>query len=251
VLKSLPLSARQVYHAGVSYNVSYALLNAADYGVAQQRERVFIVGSRSDLGLRWSFPQPTHSEERLLWEMFVNGCYWQRHQLTAPRLERGSVLAEKVTRLQNKYGFFEPEHLPWRTIRDALIGLPDPTTTHSLTDHCFRAGARAYPGHTGSEIDWPSKTIKAGDHGVPGGENMIRFPDQSLRYLTVLETKRIQSFPDDFVIAGAWGEAMRQLGNAVPVQLAEVIGRQLMQVLQVTTQIPAINPSIQCHQTDF
>jgi site-specific DNA-cytosine methylase len=47
----------------------------------------------------------------------------------------------------------------------------------------------------------------------------------------VLEAKRLQSFPDDFVIHGAWGEAMRQLGNAVPVQLAEVIGKQLSRIL--------------------
>jgi len=79
----------------------------------------------------------------------------------------------------------------------------------------------------GSDIDWPAKTIKAGGHGVPGGENMVRYPDGSVRYFTVCEAKRIQTFPDSFVIKGAWGEAMRQIGNAVPVLLGETIGLEL------------------------
>jgi DNA (cytosine-5)-methyltransferase 1 len=73
-------------------------------------------------------------------------------------------------------------------------------------------------------IDEPSKTLKAGGHGVPGGENMIRFEDESIRYFTVRESARIQTFPDDYNLEGAWGEAMRQIGNAVPVQLARVVG---------------------------
>ena len=88
-----------------------------------------------------------------------------------------------------------------------------------------------YPGHTGSDLDLPAKTIKAGGHGVPGGENMIAFPDGTVRYFTTFEAKRIQTFPDDFVIEGAWGEAMRQIGNAVPVLLARRLGETLMSAL--------------------
>lgn len=60
---------------------------------------------------------------------------------------------------------------------------------------------------------------------------MIRYADGSIRYFTVFEAKRIQTFPDDFVIKGAWGEAMRQIGNAVPVLLAEIIGNHLAKTL--------------------
>lgn len=76
-----------------------------------------------------------------------------------------------------------------------------------------------------------SKTIKAGAHGVPGGENMLRFADGSVRYMTIHEAKLLLSFPPEFTIAGGWGEAMRQIGNAVPVRLAEVVGRRLFEVL--------------------
>ena len=62
---------------------------------------------------------------------------------------------------------------------------------------------------------------------MPGGENMIRYENGSIRYFTVHEAKLIQTFPNDFNITGPWGEAMRQIGNAVPVRLATVLGHQL------------------------
>lgn len=211
-----------------SYDVKFKLINAANYGVPQTRERVIIVGTRTDLGLSWTFPKETHSEDRLLWDMYVTGEYWERHKIPQSSLPILDIQTkEKKSRLRDKYGVFEPDLLPWRTIRDALSGTPDPKSNHGIIDHIFRDGARTYPGHTGSDFDWPSKTIKAGGHGVPGGENMIRFDDGSVRYLTTFEAKRIQTFPDDFVIKGAWGEAMRQIGNAVPVLLAEKIGIEL------------------------
>ena len=69
-----------------------------------------------------------------------------------------------------------------------------------------------------------AKALKAGDHGVPGGENMLRRDDGSVRYFSVRECARLQSFPDEWLLEGAWTEAMRQLGNAVPVALAETVG---------------------------
>jgi DNA (cytosine-5)-methyltransferase 1 len=225
-------------YLGVKYDVKYKLLNAADYGVPQTRERVVIVGIRSDIGKNWVFPEPTHSEDRLLWDMYVSKEYWNKHGIPQPaEFDSRSVEAkELVLGLKNKYGFFEPTLLPWQTIRDALTGVPLPDSCdHGIVDHVFKSGARSYPGHTGSDYDWPSKTIKAGGHGVPGGENMIRYSNDNLRYLTVFEAKRLQTFPPDFVIKGAWGEAMRQIGNAVPVELAKIIGSQLASTLAVDT----------------
>jgi DNA (cytosine-5)-methyltransferase 1 len=138
-------------------------------------------------------------------------------------------------KLVEKYGFFPPSLKPWLTVRDAIFDLPNPqidTDYHS--EHYYRGGARAYPGHTGSEIDQPSKALKAGDHGVPGGENMVRFEDGSIRYFTILEAKRIQTFPDNYPILGSWTEAMRQLGNAVPVQLGKIVAETLIPKLRVS-----------------
>ncbi len=215
-------------YGGIKYKIKHTLVNAADYGVPQCRERVVIVGLRSDLDSVWEFPLPTHSEERLLWDKFVTGSYWDAHEV--PQAQREICCngqRAKVSKLRNTLGFFEPKLRPWRTIRDALKDVPDPRAKHRIVDHIFRDLARVYPGHNGSSYDSPSKTLKAGDHGVPGGENMIRFHDGTVRYFTVFEGKRIQTFPDDYQILGAWTEAMRQIGNAVPVLLGETIGDAL------------------------
>lgn len=210
---------------GIHYDVSFKLINAADYGVPQIRERVFIVGIRSDLGKKWEFPKPTHSQDRLIWEQYVTHSYWEKHNL---QIEKNDKASHK---LSQRYGLFEPTEKPWQTVRDALRQVPDPLTENGIEDHTFRGGAKIYPGHTGSYIDLPSKTLKAGSHGVPGGENMIRYKDDSVRYFTVYEGKLIQTFPPDFKIVGAWGEAMRQIGNAVPVLLAHKMGQALMSLL--------------------
>lgn len=212
-------------YRGLRYNVQYQLINAANYGVPQKRERVIIVGFRSDLNISWSFPQKTHCEDSLLWDKYVTGNYWERHNIENPDDESICFIMRK--RLLEKYGMFPPSLKPWETMRDAFVGLKEPKQ-----DDCTLWNAKSYPGHTGSSMDEPSKTIKAGDHGVPGGENMVRYPDGRTRYLSVAEAKRIQTFPDDYTITGAWTEAMRQLGNAVPVQLAYIIGNSVFSALK-------------------
>jgi len=118
--------------------------------------------------------------------------------------------------------------LAWRTVRDAICDLPDPERfPGKVQAHRFQPGARTYPGHTGSPMDEPAKALKAGDHGVPGGENMLRRVDGAVRYFTVRESARIQTFPDSFLFEGTWSEIMRQLGNAVPVRLASVIAKSV------------------------
>ncbi|HEM6630826.1 DNA (cytosine-5-)-methyltransferase [Citrobacter amalonaticus] len=217
-------------HQGTTYDVSFKLINAADYGVPQVRERVIIVGIRSDLNKKWSFPEATHSQDRLQWEQYVTGEYWKEHNL---RPLKDEPLTE---RLKKRFGMFPPSEKRWVTVRDALKNVPQPYEPHEIEDHIFKDGARTYPGHTGSYIDLPSKTLKAGAHGVPGGENMIRFENDSVRYFTVYEGKLLQTFPKDFQVTGAWGEAMRQIGNAVPVLLAQQIGQHLHNLLNTSLQ---------------
>jgi DNA (cytosine-5)-methyltransferase 1 len=206
------------------YNVTCEVLNAADFGVPQKRERVFIVGFRSDVNANWSFPKPTHSGRALVYDQFISGDYWERHKVARKhRRLLPSMPKRNLDRLryQGKDLFTQP----WTTVRDALADLPDPRTSGAIevSNHVFQPGARAYPGHTGSPLDEPAKALKAGDHGVPGGENMLRFPDGEVRYFTIRESARLQCFPDEFLFHGSWTEAMRQLGNAVPVALAEVV----------------------------
>jgi DNA (cytosine-5)-methyltransferase 1 len=213
---------------GLTYKVVYRLLNAANFGVPQKRERVFIVGFREDLGIEWSFPDPTHSEDALVRSQWITGEYWDRHKVASKnRPALSSRQAARVARLPTLD--IVGDLLPWETVRDTIADLPDPERypNNKVLNHVFIPGARGYPGHTGSPLDEPSKTLKAGDHGVPGGENMIARLDGTVRYFTVREAARIQTFPDDYVFHGSWGEIMRQLGNAVPVKLAEVVARHV------------------------
>lgn len=205
----------------LTYNVIPTLVNAADYGVPQKRERVFIVGFRSDLGIEWSFPDPTHSLDALRWAQREGGEYWERHGLR-PEMGYSSC------KLKQK-----PGALPWVTVRDALQGLPAPAKNADAIhfNHELRAGAKQYPGHTGSVLDMPSKTLKAGVHGVPGGENMLIDDGGRPRYYSVREAARIQTFPDGYRLNGSWTEAMRQIGNAVPVKLAQIVTSSIAQAI--------------------
>ena len=210
---------------GLEYNVVYRVLNAADFGVPQKRERVVFVGFRKDLGIEWSFPDETHSLDGLLWDL-RSGRYWDRHEIVAKHRLIANQYRLRSERLEEA-----PRSLPWRTTRDAIGDLPDPELSprraSAIANHRFQAGARSYKGHTGSPLDEPAKTLKAGVHGVPGGENMLLRPDGSVRYFSVRESARLQTFPDEFVFHGSWSETMRQLGNAVPVQLAEIVARNV------------------------
>lgn len=216
------------------YHVVARLVNAANYGVPQKRERVFIVGFRADIHRPWAFPSETHSFDALLHDQWVTGDYWERHRVAKRhRPELPLRIGKKLAMLRN----IELATLskPWRTVRDAISDLPDPEKRPSVElvqAHRFQPGARTYPGHTGSPLDEPAKALKAGDHGVPGGENMLRRPDGSVRYFTVRECARIQTFPDNFILKGTWTETMRQLGNAVPVQLAQRVAESVCEQLR-------------------
>lgn len=233
------LSRLERRHTGKSklslkYKVVFRLLNAADFGVPQHRHRVFIVGFRSDLEREWSFPSPTHNLDRLLWDQWVTKSYWERHKVTRKNMPAmPDRYARRISELASDFFTQPPPGEPHQTVRDALRGVPDPRIeSGGYINHEFRDGARPYPGHTGSVLDEPSKALKAGDHGVPGGENMIALPNGDYRYFSVRESARIQTFPDDYEFEGSWSEAMRQLGNAVPVKLANTVGESIRQQMR-------------------
>lgn len=208
-------------HDSLRYEVVPTVVDAADYGVAQRRHRVIIVGFRSDIQADWSFPEPTHSAAALRLSQ-DSGVYWDEREIPVRERRPSNVPNRGDASLR-----------PWRTVRDALSGMPEPRMggTPGWLNHELRLGAKAYPGHTGSCLDEPSKALKAGVHGVPGGENMLRYPDGRLRYYSVREAARIQGFPDRYEFSGPWGECMRQIGNAVPVRLAEVVASSVAEAL--------------------
>lgn len=213
--------------SGLKYDLSVRVLNAANYGVPQKRERVFFVGFRSDLRAVWNFPEPTHSLDALLWDKWVSGEYWDRHSIA--KSERPSIPLKLVNKINQLKISGKPGTKPWRTVRDAISDLPTATISgcDNIYNHRQVKGARQYSGHTGSLLDMPAKTLKAGAHGVPGGENMVSLPNGKVRYFTVRESARLQTFPDNYKFPGTWSESMRQLGNAVPVTLAYAVASKI------------------------
>lgn len=212
----------------LKYNVTQHLIDAADFGLPQNRRRVFLIGIRADLPNADTWPGEIDGEfsrDALLYDQWVTGDYWTAHGMAMPELPDGM---EERKRELKELG--RPEKARWQTIRDAVVGLPDPVAgveADDFTNHRGIPGARAYPKHSGSPFDWPAKTIKAGVHGVSGGEAMIRFDDNSLRYLTVRESARIQGFPDDYEFPVARSRGMGAIGNAVAVPIAELLAKRL------------------------
>jgi DNA (cytosine-5)-methyltransferase 1 len=215
-------------------------VNAADYGVPQIRHRVIIVGFRMDLGIDrevWEkfMPRRTHSEAALYAQLAATkSAYWQRHGSVPPEVRKRIAAAVPLVNKNDKGLML----LPWRTLRDAIAGDSDrgerPLPQTGLIDyhehpdspapnHIGWPGARIYPGHTPNLLDRPAKTVKAGVHGVPGGESVMLLDDGGHRYMTVRETARVMTFPDTWTPGESVrrGDQMRQLGNAVPVLLGQ------------------------------
>ncbi|MFE6783806.1 DNA cytosine methyltransferase [Streptomyces sp. NPDC057680] len=231
--------------ASERYDVRYHRVNAADFGVPQIRQRVVIVAFRADLKVAWEDfePQGTHSDEALIHSMREGGEYWDRHAKVGPEARARAIGNLPKLDVDNPRVKERLALQPWRTLRDAIHGIdefegrPLPFVNEEavnakaqvgdISDHFGWPGARVYKGHTPNLLDRPAKTVKAGVHGVPGGESVMMmddpaFDDTGYRYMTVRETARVMTFPDDWTLAGPRGEKMRQLGNAVPVKLGKV-----------------------------
>ncbi|MEU3601036.1 DNA cytosine methyltransferase [Streptomyces sp. NPDC006798] len=234
--------------ASERYIVKYHPVNAADFGVPQIRQRVMIVAFRADLGIDedgWeSFaPKATHSDESLIHSMREGGEYWRRHRKVSEEVKARAIANLPGLDYDNPKIKEKLTLQPWRTLRDAIHGVDEfegytlpfvdeeavnkKKSVGKISDHFGWPGARVYTGHTPNLLDRPAKTVKAGVHGVPGGESVMMmdnptFDGSGYRYMTVRETARVMTFPDKWTLAGPRGEKMRQLGNAVPVKLGKV-----------------------------
>jgi DNA (cytosine-5)-methyltransferase 1 len=229
-LARLRQHARSRSGTKVVYRVLSEAINAADYGAAQKRYRAIFIGVAKEYGDDWCFPTATHSQEALAWSKHVERDYWTRHdarRICEPSSDSETQALKRVLARGSK-----PLEHPWVTVRDVISDLPSPTRRERIPGHWQHPGARAYEKHTGSCLDEPAKALKAGDHGVPGGENMLADRQGRVRYFTIREMARLQGFPDDFTVSGTWKAATRQLGNAVPTSVGEYMGNEVLRIIQ-------------------
>ncbi len=173
------------------YVVIPHLYNFADYGVPEFRERVLIVGIRSDTGFDFHHPRPTHGVGEGLRPYVTVGEAFQGVEDVPFNNEHLNIKArtEHVISLIPEGGNFTD------------IPVDSPYYVHGMISHVYRRIHR----------NEPSKTIIAQGGGGTWG---YHYPEN--RPLTNRERARIQSFPDDFVFVGNTTEVRRQIGNAVP-----------------------------------
>lgn len=189
------------------YSLSFRVLNASDYGLAQERKRVFFVGYREDLGRVFDFPLPSSRAVRRT----LRDVIYDLKDTALPRVSGLVNDAPLCTTANHEYmvGGFSSIFMS----RNRVRSWDEPSFT-------IQAGARHAPLHPQApkmQLVAPNKRIF-----IPGEEDLYR-------RLSVRECARIQSFPDDFVfcyrniVAG-----YKMIGNAVPVELA----RQLAVVIR-------------------
>ncbi|TVP60386.1 MAG: DNA (cytosine-5-)-methyltransferase [Nodularia sp. (in: Bacteria)] len=196
----------------IGYSVVYHLLEAADYGVPQSRQRVVFIGSRDHEPL--SFPLPTHCK---------NGI----------KLPKWHTLQEALRGLIDpKPEFFPYSHNRLKYLKLLKAGqnwryLPD-----ELKEEAMGGAYKSGGGKVGfyRRLGWnkPSPTVTTSPHQK--ATDMCH--PEELRPLSVRECAWIQTFPDDWVFYGSCASKYRQIGNAVPVQLARAIGKHIYQLIK-------------------
>jgi DNA (cytosine-5)-methyltransferase 1 len=197
----------------VGYNISYKLLNAADYGVPQERKRVIVIGLRKDLGKTFEFPEPTHSKES------KNKLKWVSLKETISNLPK-SIPAKEKNKTNDHLEFLNHEHMNggFSTIymsRNRRKNWEDPSFT-------IQAGGRHAPLHPSS-----TKMIKFNDD-----EWKFETDNPKQRRLSVRECARIQTFPDNFIFYYKnIADGYKMIGNAVPVKLAKIIAKEIKKVI--------------------
>ena len=105
----------------------------------------------------------------------------------------------------------------------------------AIFNHVHNSGARSYPGHTGSPWTNPRRRSKLESMACRVAKTHSTTATGKVRYFTVREAARIQTFPDDYVFHSSWTESMRQIGNAVPVDLAQLVAGDVAEHLKKVT----------------
>jgi len=192
----------------VGYHVSYKVLSALDYGVAQKRNRIIIIGIRNDIyqavGEEFEFPTP-YEKQLVLKDVLKN----------VPDSPCGKYndAKKEVMKLVNPGGC-------WRD-------LPEDVAKDYMKGSYYSGGGRT---GIARKLSWeePGLTVLCS----PSQKQTERCHPNELRPFSVRENARIQSFPDEWEFTGSISEQYRQIGNAVPVNLAKEVGLSIIDYLK-------------------
>ncbi|MBP0012981.1 MAG: DNA cytosine methyltransferase [Roseofilum sp. SBFL] len=211
-MKGAALEVVRLEMKNIGYQVVYNVLEAADYGVPQTRQRVIFLGSRDFESV--TFPLPKYSK---------NG----------KNLPRWRTLREGLKGLED----LEPEFIPYSQNRLKYLKLLKAGQNWKYLPEDVKQEAMGGAYHSGGgkvgfyrRLSWdkPSPTITTS----PNQKATDMCHPVELRCLTVRESAKIQTFPDDWIFYGSTMSKYKQIGNAVPVLLSKEIGVYLFNLIQ-------------------
>jgi site-specific DNA-cytosine methylase len=182
---------------GLGYDVKFKLLNSANYGVPQKRERVIFIGKKKNGKI--THPNPTHSEKG------------------EDGLKRWVSIKEAIGDLEDKEEDINFNHIITNHNEEFTEKIKNTPIGKSVFGNYSDAFFKAYP-------DQPSRTVKENHGGV-----FVHYKHN--RVMTPRELARLQSFPDDFIFEGSKSKQLVQIGNAVPVGLAKAIAEHIKKLI--------------------
>lgn len=193
------------------YDVSLTLVNAKDYGVAQERKRVFYIGFREDLNVNFIFPKgSTEKDEN---KITLKDIIWDLKDTAVPTLPRNKHNPEAINNNEYFIGAYSPIFMSRNRVK-------------SWDEQAFTVQASGRQCQIHPQAPKMEKVGLNKCQFIPGKENLYR-------RMTVREVARVQGFPDDFkFIYTDTDNAYKMIGNAVPVNLAYEVACGIKKTLE-------------------
>ena len=193
------------------YDVNINLVNSADYSVPQDRKRVFFIGFRKDLNVKFKFPSPTTPKKEQ--KLTLKDAIFDLKDTAIPALEKNK--ANKNLKIPN-HEYFVGSYSTIFMSRNRV---------RSWNEQAFTVQASGRQCQLHPQAPTMIKVEKNKQIFVPGKEKLYR-------RLTVRECARIQGFPDDFkFIYNKVDDVYKMIGNAVPVELSRIIATEIKNIL--------------------
>ena len=187
-----------------AYKIYHKVLNSKDYNVPQKRERIIIIGVRSDIDLEFTYPEKSKTE------VFLR-----------------DVLADVPESLGAKYPEAKKKVMDLVPPGGCWVDLPPDIQKEYMGEKSMAAGGGKRGMARRMGMDEQCLTLTTS----PAQKQTDRCHPTETRPFTVREYARIQTFPDSYTFVGGMGAQYKQIGNAVPVKLAKSIGLQIAQFL--------------------
>lgn len=219
------------------YEVSFKILNAADFGVPQKRERAIIVALRKEYGKfdfdileKYMLPKVTVEEAISDIEAIENEAIKYEQgtvfDLGLPQSEYQKKMQASDKKLANHLIYY-----PVQNVQEMISYVPEGGNWKCVPKELFKSDRDNRHSNYLRRIESKSQSVT-----IDTGHN-VYFHPHFKRVPTIRESARIQSFPDDFIFTGNKGQQFRQVGNAVPPLLAEAVAKGIMEVLETNGKI--------------